>query len=315
MIKTNELVHKWLTILTGVVLSGLSILSNPASAANGGYGIALTPLNQSIVLNAGDTYSGSFTISNPNSNEYDFNYIVTVDSFYVDEDYNVYFGQDESYNQIIDWITPEITGGTISPNESQVIPFTINVPSNAPAGGQYAAIKVTSNENGDNSGSSGVGLNIKQTISMAYILYAEISGTTTRSGEVFEADVPSFLLDGNIMGSSSIKNTGNVHDMAKYTLQVFPLFSNEEVYTNEESPTLMTILPDRTLYNETVWSDTPMFGIFNVIYTVEFEGVTTQVSKMVIKCPIWLLFIIIFAIVALIMWFFLMAKKRKTSRR
>ena len=282
----------------------------------GGYayadtGVTLSPLNQRIVVNPGEVYEGSFKVSNQAKNTEAFSYEITVEPFYVDDNYDIYYGNNGDYNQIVDWITVDKNKGTVAPNEVQEIRYFIDVPSNAPAGGQYAAIKVTTT-NDDDALENGVTIDVR--FGSAYILYAEVSGTTERGGEVMEADVQGFLLDGDIKGVSAVKNTGNVHGVTTYKMQVFPLFSNEEVYTNVESPQEQTILPGRTLYNETVWSETPVVGLFNVIYSVEFEGVTTEVSKMVIKCPIWLLFIIIFVIVALIIWLVVRAKSRKGGR-
>lgn len=281
--------------------------------------ISLSPLNASLILNPGDKYEGSFSVINQAQNDEDLSYKAEVIPYYVNEDYSV-TNEPNSYTQITDWISITPKSGTITPNNSQTIHYSINVPHDAPAGGQFAAIRVSvdsSNSKKTDEDSSNVrtAAGIGVSYGMAYLIYAEIAGTSVHQGEIMDASVPSFMLSGNIIGSSSIKNTGNVHSKAKYTLQVFPLFSDEEIYTNEEKPQTKTILPDRTLYNETIWADTPAFGIFNVVYTVEFEGVTEQVSKMVIKCPIWFLFIIIFVIAAIIIYFVVRAKSRKNSRR
>ena len=283
--------------------------------ADGGYGVGVSPMKQKIILNAGESYNGSFVITNPAANTENFDYIIKISPFYVTEDYNALYEKTGDANQIVDWITLKNDSGTLAPNSTKEIKFTINVPERAPAGGQYAALIVQAKPVEENNNiTEGTGISINQTIGIAHTIYAEITGTATeRKGEIMSAEVPGFLFSGNIVGKSAIKNTGNVHGTAKYTLKVFPLFSDEEVYTNEENPDELYILPDRMRYNETVWTNTPSMGIFNVVYTVEFEGIMTEVSKMVIICPLWLLFIIFFAIVSIAIWLVTRSKARKNG--
>ena len=266
-----------------------ALVGDRVAKAAGEIGFSVSPMKQNIVLNPGDSYRGTFTVSNPASSENDFSYLVTVSPFYVkdDEEYTAVFDED---------------------SESNEIEFIINVPEDAPAGGQYAAITVSSNNTDETSeGSTG----IREQIAIAHTIFAEIAGETVKKGEVTEVSVPSFIFSGDLTASSKVKNTGNVHGKAVYKLQVFPLFSSEEIFTNEEKPDEQTILPDRTLYYETAFKNTPSFGIYNVVYTVEFEGTKTEVKKMVIKCPIWMLFSILFAIIAAIIYIGLRIKARK----
>ena len=271
-------------------------------------GFSMSPMKQSIVLDPGESYQTSVTISNPGTNSTDFSYKVEVTPFYVDENYQSIFEEYENYSQIVDWITLDSPDtGSIEPNESREILFTINVPSWAPGGGQYATIMVSSDGSAANDG-----MVINEKVAMGHIIYAEITGKTSKQGEFLEMSVPGFIFSGYIGGNSSIRNTGNTHGEAKYTLQVFPLFSSEEIYSNTDNPHTHYIIPGRTYYdNGTVWPETPAIGVFNVVYTAEYEGITKQVSKMVIKCPIYLLFLVLAVVAGIIIWLVMRIRSRR----
>ena len=95
-------------------------------------------------------------------------------------------------------------------------------------------------------------------------------------------------------------------------MQIFPLFSSEEVFTNEEEPKETWIMPERTVFSSVKWDGTPSVGIFHVIYNVEYEGVESKVDKLVIVCPLWLLFLILLAIFLLI--FRILSAKKKDKK-
>lgn len=299
-----------------MAIEGLVFFNDVSAKTNG---ITMSPMNQSIVLIPGDTYEATFTISNSVNSSDDTYYELDVDSFYLDDKSEAMFGTHEDNNKMVDWvrfISP--TEGVLRPNEVRDIKFAIDVPDDAPAGGQYASIvAIMKTDEADDNRNDSVGddsrATIKEVQRIGHLVYAEVAGDTIRDGEIVDANVPGFLLSGNIKGTSLIKNSGNVHGNAKYTLQVYPLFSDEEIYTNEENQDTQIIFPNRTVYSETEWAETPSIGIFNVVYTVEFENAKAEISKMVIICPIWLLFIIIFAIFAAIFYFVAKAKARKKS--
>lgn len=283
-----------------VVFAGVSVLIGGLTNIMDASAFGLSPMNQTVVLNPGETYRDTIIITNPSTSEEDFHYKIEVTPYDVDSDNVDLYDSYSDRNMIVEWITiVNDETGVVRPNESVELEYEVNVPEDAPAGGQYAAIRVSSDEDADSKDDA---YGIRENMAIAYLLYAEIAGETVRQGEIISASVPGFLFSGNIKGTSEIKNTGNVHGFAHYTLKIYPLFSGEEVYTNEEEPESAVILPDKTLYHETSWEGTPMIGIYNVVYTAEFEGVTTEVSKLVIKCPIWLLFVILAVIAALVIW-------------
>lgn len=306
---------KRLTVgVLAVVFVGISMLASGLTCFEDASAFSLSPMNQTVVLNPGDTYRNTITVSNPSTSEEEFHYKVVVNPYDVDENNVDKYDSRSDRNMIVDWIKiVKNEKGVVPVNDAVTVEYEINVPQGVPAGGQYAAITVMADDNGAKSNSEQYG--IHENMAIAYLLYAEVTGETVRQGEIQNVSVPGFIFSGNIMGTSSIKNTGNVHGSAHYTMKVYPLFSGEEIYTNEEKPESAVILPDKTLYNESFWDNTPAIGIFNVVYTVEFEGVNAEVSKMVIKCPIWLLFIIIFLIVLIIITIVMKIKKNTSANK
>ena len=319
--KTNyKSIKNWVAV--GILsIIGFSLCGINPVIAEGGYGLTVAPMNESIIIDPGDTYESSFTISNPVSSTSPTYYKLEVEPYFTSEDGGSTNKIEGEYNEIVKWTTFNVpTEGKLEPNDTKEVSFTIKVPESASAMGQYMAIKVAASgepikDDDSKPTNSDSNATIKEVKKMAHIVYAEITGNSIKKGEITDLNLPSFLLSGNITGSATIKNTGNVHNEAKYTLQIYPLFSGEEVYTNEEQPTTVKILPGRQVFQEVSWENTPGFGIFNAVFTVEFAGQTQQVSKMIIICPVWVLFLILFVIIALIIWIVLHFKNKGNKAR
>ena len=300
--KIKSLALAALTLATSF-LSALSLIRNNASASES---FSLSPMYDLISLTPGEIFESSFTIVNPAGNTSNFYYTLRIDPFTEDGNQNITATKNGHYTDMAEWIELPKTEGVVAPNSSETVPYRIVVPTDAPAGGQYASIAVGSKEDT----SAEEGFSIHEVFEMGYLIYAEVAGETIRKGNVTDVNVPGFLFSGNISGSSSITNEGNVHSASTQTLQIFPLFSSEEVFTNEEDPKTLWIMPGNTNFAKVTWEETPSVGIFHVIYNVEYEGVESKVDKYVIVCPLWLLFLIIFAL-ALLAFRILSTKKNK----
>ena len=290
-----------------------SLFSANVSAENANIQSALiiSPMYQKIILIPGETKQMSIKISNPNASTNVLEYSVFIGSFNhgTSEDPDqIDTEMVTAYNQIMDWITLEKTTGEVAPNETDVIDFTITVPESAPAGGQYATIIFRDDTSKSTNGANNV--NIESTAQMASIIYAEVAGKTINTAEILENNVPSFSFTNKFETTSLVKNTGNVHTDAEYILQVWPIWSNEEICTNEESADTNLIMPGMERYYSEVCT-LPLAGIFKAKQTVRIFGEESIVEKTVIVCPIWLLFLVVFAIVAIILWLVMRSKSRK----
>lgn len=276
--------------------------------------IAMTPMNQRVVLIPGDKYTSSVKISNPADSAEELNFEASVGSYspVMDQGEGIYGGADtttiSNMNRIMDWITLSTTKGVVKPGDEKTIAFTIDVPKDAPAGGQYATIIVK--EAAKDNDISGNNASISSVVSIVSIIYAEVAGETIEKGDITENNMPSFMTNGNLQATAMVQNNGNVHTDAEYILQVWPVIGDEEICTNEEDPDTSLILPETERYHAQS-CNLPMVGIFRAKQTVKIFNEISTLEKMIVVCPVWLMFIIVFATAALIIWLVLHAKNRK----
>lgn len=261
------------------------------------YRLQVSPSTLSLDLTPGKTTTTEFKVQNTGTKPFEFKVEVAPYSV-IDEAYNANYENTTNYTDLAKWVTFSQTSGEVQPNGSVEITATIDVPKDVPAGGQYASVLVSMVDDDVN----GDGMAIAMTKRIGIVMYSTVEGVTRKEGKIVENKVASFRFSPPISATSLIENTGNVHATATYILQVFPLFSSEEVYSNEDAPETRTILPETKRYNEVSWPDAPHLGIFKVKQTVKFLGEEKVTEKVVFLCPIWFLVIILLLIFVIVFW-------------
>lgn len=261
------------------------------------YHLQISPVKEKLKLKPGETYTSSITVMNIGAEAFD--YKVEATPYHVtDENYSPDYEQQTEFTQISQWITfdQNTVKGKLKPCATVDVDYTIKVPTDVPDGGQYATIAAETSDG--NSSDSMV-----QTINrVAMLLYADVPGNTKKEGKVLENNIDGIRFEPPISVSSLVENTGNVDATAKYSVKVTPFFGGESVFSNEDNPTELDILPQSKRYNTISWDGSPQLGLFWVEQSIEFAGQTNTNKKLVLITPLWFAIIVLAIIVAFIAW-------------
>lgn len=274
--------------------------------------LQVSPTKQKLSLVPGSSYVGTFRVHNAGTAPFTYKLYATPYSV-TDENYSPDYSGLTNYTQISEWVTFDkaTETGTLQPDQITEVSYTVNVPKDAPAGGQYAVLMAeTSDGNAENA-------TVAVVHRVGMILYAAVPGETHETGEIVKNTVNSFYFNPPLTVSSLVKNTGNVEQTAKYTVKIYPLFSNEAVFSNEEKPDSekqQDVIPETSRFNSITWEGAPHIGIFSVEQTIEFAGQISTNKKLVLICPLWLLFVIFALLFFIIFWLVSRARSRKRAR-
>ena len=262
----------------------------------------ITPMTQKMELKAGESYTGTIKVANPADATREFSFVAEVSPYgVVGEDYTADLKTKSNRTMIADWIKLEDAKGTLEPNGTANIKFTITVPEDAPAGAQYAAIVVSQSK--DEAKKSG--MNVDNIVEIASIIYGEVEGETVMDGHILENEVPGFSTTAPITVSAKFDNHGNVYDSAMITIAAKNNITGEVYLPTENNEGFYEelILPDTTRAVERNVEGLPFLGIVHIEQSINYNGEVSKLEKDVIICPVWFMVlaaVVVAALVALI---------------
>lgn len=270
----------------------------------------ISPMSQFISLAPGEVYHGTINVANPSGSTTDLDFSARVTPYSViGQDYQADLATVSNFSQMVDWITIDTSTGTVAPNSTAEIPFTITVPATPPAGGQYATIVVSQSSPTDSN-------TVGSTVGMASIIYADVAGETTHSGEVLETSLPGFSITTPVPITTTITNTGNVHETATVDLSVINNVTGERIFPKGDQPSTFSevIMPDSTRLLVRQLEGLPALGAVQVTQTVTYNGTESTFSGTLVICPLWFIAIVAFAIFSVVFMLVFRARSRKQHK-
>ena len=271
--------------------------------------LEISPVSTRVSLNQKEQKPGTIEVKNYGNEPLNIRVYPTPFS---NADGNRNFKNESDYTKISHWIKIKDDSGnyqdsvtfTMTPKQTKTISYKIDVPSNAPAGGQYATIFFESLDDQKNEES------IKTTTRVGMLIYANVAGELIREANIINVRTNSFITSDNLKVSYTVENKGNIDFQASTTLQVSSLFGRQ-LYNDTE---LTTVFPDSSENVEFEWKDTPGFGLYNLHYKIRALDQTIEKNELILVASPFALIIIGILIVVLILAIVYRARLNKTRK-
>ena len=157
------------------------------------------------VVNPGDRFSTSITVTNANAAAREFTVSVADISNLTSNGQPVFSASSVPEYGLSEWVSISKPVITVPANGSVVVPFTVNVPSYAVPGGHYAAIFVTLGAKRPNLTGTGIGYQVGS------LLDFRIAGDAKETAEIREFSTDKGLYQSpSVTFKATIADTGNV---------------------------------------------------------------------------------------------------------
>lgn len=281
----------FISLIVLMTIGAMLLLPKSVLADNGKKNeITMSPAQDNIELKAGQSFDGSFKIYN--TGDEDFEFTVSASPYSVKgEEYQQDFETQSEQTYLVDWIEFAQEKYFLKAKENVEVKYTVDVPKQIPAGGQYAVLFAETA-----GGTTGAILSNKR---VGMLLYAKTDANPILEGHAEVPQIPKIKFDSNLSVKQIIENTGNTDFEAETTIKASTLLGRE-VYSFTRRDT--KIMPRSRRAVEVKWEGAPIMGLFNVNITTKFLDKTFEHSGWVLFISPIIMGAIALVIVALILW-------------
>ena len=223
------------------------------------------------------------------------------------------FKSQTDYTQIYHWIKIQAQDSTyhdaveleIKPKKTIDVNYRIEVPESAPGGSQHACIFVETIPE-DTKDTNGI-----MTVSRAAVkVFANVSGEIKNDAEIINLNTDTLVLTGKVVASTAVKNIGNIDIKPTLTLKINTL-GGDTVF---EDTKVAMVFPENSSEIMVAWPETPSFGIYNLIASVNVLGKRIIEEKTIVILPLWFTFLLPFLLVFVVVTMFRFYKARVAKK-
>ena len=282
--------------------------------------LQISPVANRVTLNPNDNLTYKMEVNNIGSKKFKFRVYAAPYSI-ANEAYEVSFSSETKRTQVSRWVTFNQNKDAkndaekdwkneavfeLDPDQRQEVEYKITVPSDIPAGGQYATIFAESIP-GDAATSTGV-----RTISrVGLILYGRTNGETIEESTIENFKMKTFMTHGKITAEADIANKGNTDFTANMTMEISKIIGGEVAKIDNPYP----IIPDAPTRHATLeWKETPVFGIFRVKTIITALDKRVEETKIVLILPVFIIIIMLVLLTIIIAWLIILIRKRRAEK-
>jgi len=278
--------------------------------------IQISPVRVEYRLEPGRVQEGTIRVSNTGAEGFEFT-VSAVPHTIIDSAYLERSEEPTPRTEIARWVVFDQTSFFLDSGESILVPFRIEVPVNAPGGGQFAMIMVETSGNQQNG-------HIASTKRLGMVVHSRVSGETVEVAELVSAHIPRFHLRAPVTATSKVENQGNVDVMVGYRMHVRSLLGRT-VFANYCTDDVqdgcsangqeLLIFPEPSETRRIVelkWEGAPVLGIFRVTQEIEVLGQVHSETRTVFVVPLFMLILLAVIVVGLIVW--VVSKRNKMQR-
>jgi hypothetical protein len=267
--------------LAAVALSGLGWVTQAAT----GDGLKISPVKDELKLKPGEIYKGELKVQNLKSEK------VTVgletQNFTAGGDGVPEFNNETGGTYTLkSWLKLTSEEVILNPGEEKSVPFRIEVPGNAEAGGHYGAILAYDKILTDGKTDSSIGVQGK----LAYLLLVTVEGDMKVGGKLkeFSTDKKSYGVP-EVKFTTNYENTGNVHVKPIGSITISN-WSGEKIGEIEMNKDGGNVLPKETRGFSAEWKESgTKFGKFKAELKLSTQSPDGQAIQETATVYFWIL--------------------------